>query len=144
MRLPCAELEIPYFERPAGSSSKLRTVRDGIRIVRTIASLIREERPLEFFSVLFAALELAAVILAWPLLIEYLETGLVPRLPTVVLSTGLALLGFLSLACGLILARLSQLGDREDANPLIFPDRNIKGRHYRAPNGGGASSAVRR
>lgn len=112
MRLPCAELEIPYFERPAGSSSKLRTVRDGIRIARTIVALIREERPLEFFSVLFAILELAAVILAWPLLIEYLETGLVPRLPTAVLSTGLALLGFLSLACGLILDTVT-LGRRE-------------------------------
>ena len=112
MRLPCAELEIPYFERPAGSSSKLRTVRDGIRIVRTIVALIREERPLEFFCALFAALELAAVILAWPLLPEYLETGLVPRLPTAVLSTGLALLGFLSLACGLILDTVT-LGRRE-------------------------------
>ena len=112
MRLPCAELEIPYFERPAGSSSKLRTVRDGIRIVRTIVALIREERPLEFFSALFAVLELAAVILAWPLLLEYLETGLVPRLPTAVLSTGLALLGFLSLACGLILDTVT-LGRRE-------------------------------
>ena len=112
MRLPCAELEIPYFERPAGSSSKLRTVRDGISIARTIAALVKEERPLEFFSALFAALELAAVILAWPLLVEYLETGLVPRLPTAVLSTGLALLGFLSLVCGLILDTVT-LGRRE-------------------------------
>ena len=112
MRLPCAELEIPYFERPAGSSSKLRTIRDGIRIVRTIAALIREERPLEFFSVLFAALQFAAVIFAWPLLLEYLETGLVPRLPTAILSTGLALLGFLSLTCGLILDIVT-LGRRE-------------------------------
>ncbi len=112
MRLPCTELEMPYFERQAGSSSKLRTVRDGISIVRTIVALIKEERPLEFFSALFAALELAAVVLAWPLLVEYLETGLVPRLPTAVLSTGLALLGFLSLACGLILDTVT-LGRRE-------------------------------
>lgn len=68
MRLPCGELEIAYFERPAGSSSKLRTVRDGIRIARTIIALVREDRPLEFFCALFAALELTAVILAWPLL----------------------------------------------------------------------------
>ena len=112
MRLPCAELEVPYFERPVGSQSKLRTVRDGIRIVRTIIALIREERPLEFFSALFAFLEIAAVSFAWPLLLEYLETGLVPRLPTAVLSTGLALLGFLSLACGLILDTVT-LGRRE-------------------------------
>ena len=98
MRLPCAELEVPYHERPHGSSSKLRTVRDGIAIFKTIFALIKEERPLECFFSVFVLLELAAVILAWPLLTEYLETGLVPRIPTAVLSTGLALLGFLSLA----------------------------------------------
>ncbi len=103
MRLPSAELEIPYFERPAGSSSKLRTVRHGIGIIKTIFVLIKEERPLEFFSIMFVLFELAAVSLAWPVVMEYLETGLVPRFPTAILSTGLTLLGFLSLACGLIL-----------------------------------------
>ena len=103
MRLPCTELEVPYFGRPEGSSSKLKTVRDGAAIVRTIFALIREERPLEFFSVVFVLFELAAIILAWPLFAEYLDTGLVPRLPTAVLCTGLTLLGFLCLACGLIL-----------------------------------------
>ncbi len=112
MRLPCAELEVPYHERPHGSSSKLRTVRDGIAIFKTIFALIKEERPLECFFSVFVLLELAAVILAWPLLTEYLETGLVPRIPTAVLSTGLALLGFLSLACSLILDTVT-LGRRE-------------------------------
>ena len=144
MRLPCAELEIPYFERPAGSSSKLRTVRDGIRIVRTIAALIREERPLEFFSVLFAALELAAVILAWPLLIEYLKTGLVPRLPTAVLSTGLALLGFLSLACGLILDTVT-LGRRETRrlHYLSLPGLPVRGEGRSADDRGHDSDSPR-
>ena len=112
LRLPSAELEIPYYERPAGSSSKLRTIRDGTAILRTIFALIKEERPLEFFLLAFAVLELAALILFWPILTEYIETGLVPRLPTAVLSTGLALLGFLSLACGLILDTVT-LGRRE-------------------------------
>ena len=103
MRLPAAEVDAPYHPRPEGSSSKLRTVRHGIGIVRTIFFLIKEERPLEFFSSMFLVLELASIILAWPLMIEYLATGLVPRFPTAILSTGLALLGFLSLACGLIL-----------------------------------------
>ncbi len=103
MRLPSAEMKIPYFERPEGSSSKLRTVRHGIAIIKTIFVLIKEERPLEFFSILFALFELTAVVLAWPVVMEYLETGLVPRFPTAILSTGLTLLGFLSLACGLIL-----------------------------------------
>ena len=112
MRLPCAEAEVPYFERPRGSPSKLRTIRDGISIVKTILLLIKEERPLEVFFLVFVLLEAAAVILSWPLLTEYLETGLVPRLPTAVLSTGLALLGFLSLACSLILDTVT-LGRRE-------------------------------
>lgn len=103
MRLPSAEVPIPYYERPEGSSSKLHTVRHGIAILKTILVLIKEERPLEFFSILGAIFELASVILAWPLVMEYLETGLVPRFPTAILSTGLALLGFMSLACGLIL-----------------------------------------
>ena len=112
MRLPGAELEIPYFGRPAGSSSKLRTFRDGGAILKTIFVLLKEERPLEFFSSVFVLLELASLVLAWPVLIEYLETGLVPRLPTAVLSTGLTLLGFLSLACGLILDTVTR-GRRE-------------------------------
>ena len=103
MRLPAAEVEVPYLARPEGSVSKLKTVRHGARIIRTIFILIKEERPLEFFSLIFLALGLASVILAWPLMIEYLATGLVPRFPTAILATGVALLGFLSLTCGLIL-----------------------------------------
>lgn len=120
MRLPSAEVAIPYFERPEGSSSKLRTFRHGIAIVKTILVLIKEERPLEFFSILFAVFELASVILAWPLVMEYLKTGLVPRFPTAILSTGLALLGFMSLACGLIL------------DTVTHSRREIKRLHYLA------------
>ncbi|MDH3241865.1 MAG: glycosyltransferase family 2 protein [Alphaproteobacteria bacterium] len=103
MRLPSAERPIPYFERPEGSSSKLRTVRHGISIFKTILVLIKEERPLEFFTCAFALLEIVSILLALPVVVEYLETGLVPRFPTAILATGLALLGFMSLACGLIL-----------------------------------------
>jgi hypothetical protein len=103
MRLPVAEVEVPYYARPEGSSSKLHTVRHGIRIVRTISFLIKEERPFEFFFAIFLVFELATVILAVPLITEYLATGLVPRFPTAILATGLALVGCLSLACGLIL-----------------------------------------
>jgi glycosyltransferase involved in cell wall biosynthesis len=93
----------PYRARPEGSSSKLRTVSDGIRIMRLIVILVKEERPLRFFAAISAALALAAVALAWPVLMTYLATGLVPRLPTAVLATGLMLLASLSLASGLIL-----------------------------------------
>ena len=112
MRLPIAEERVPYFPRPEGSSSKLKTIRDGISIVKTVFVLVKEERPLEFFFIVGVLFELTALVLFWPVLIEYLETGLVPRLPTAVLSTGLALLGFLSLVCGLILDTVT-LGRRE-------------------------------
>ncbi len=97
------ELGSPYRARPEGSASKLRTVRDGLRIARLIVALVKEERPLAFFIVIAAGLASASVTLAWPVLMTYLATGLVPRLPTAVLSTGLMLLASLSLACGLIL-----------------------------------------
>lgn len=101
--MPMAEVDTHYKERPAGSVSKLNTWRDGFRILFTIAALVREERPLIFFSILFASLTAAALILGTPVVTEYLRTGLVPRLPTAVLATGLMLLAFLALASGLIL-----------------------------------------
>jgi glycosyltransferase involved in cell wall biosynthesis len=107
-----AELPTPYKDRPPGSASKLRTVRDGARILRTIVTLVKEERPLSFFSAVAALLALAALVLAWPVLVTYLATGLVPRLPTAVLSTGLMVLACLSLASGLVLDTVTR-GRRE-------------------------------
>jgi glycosyltransferase involved in cell wall biosynthesis len=112
LRLPMAEVDTPYRERPAGSSSKLRTFRDGFRILRTIVLLLKEERPLAFFSSGGAAMALTAVILAWPLLMNYLETGLVPRFPTAILATGLMILAFMSVVAGLVLDTVT-LGRRE-------------------------------
>lgn len=103
LMMPMAELDTRYRERPAGSVSKLNTWRDGFRILRTIAHLVREERPLIFFAAGFAVLALSSVLLAVPVAHEFLRTGQVPRLPTAVLATGLMLLAFLSLTCGLIL-----------------------------------------
>ena len=108
MRLPIAEVATPYTERPPASSSKLRTIPDGIRILHLITRLIREERPLEFFSALAGFLALLAVLLAVPVIGEYLASGLVPRLPTAVLSLGLMVVAFLSLTCGLILATVTR------------------------------------
>jgi glycosyltransferase involved in cell wall biosynthesis len=103
MRMPVAEVPTAYGARPEGSHSKLSTYRDGFRILMTIARLVKAERPLAFFSVGFALCFLLAVALALPLLFVYLETGLVPRLPTAVLSAALVLLAFILLGCGLIL-----------------------------------------
>ena len=101
--MPVAEVDTPYRERAQGSVSKLHTWRDGLHIVFAIARLVREERPLVFFAAICALLMLLSLILGVPVVLEYLKTGLVPRLPTAVLSMGLMVLAFLSLASGLIL-----------------------------------------
>jgi len=103
LRVPIAEVETPYKDRPPGSQSKLRTVHDGVRILSTIIRLVKEERPFYFFGVVGLVLGAASLAAGFPVVVEYTRTGLVPRLPTAVLATGLALLGFLSLVCGLIL-----------------------------------------
>ena len=103
LRMPIGEVETKYKDRPEGSISKLRTYSDGARILRTILILVKEERPLPFFAAIAAILALIAVILSLPVLLDYMRTGLVPRLPTAVLVTGLMLLAALSTTCGLIL-----------------------------------------
>lgn len=103
MLVPMIEIDTRYKERPVGSVSKLNTWRDGFRILFTIASLVREERPLVFFSGLFALLALVSLVIGTPVILDYFRTGLVPRLPTALLSTGLMVLAFLALASGLIL-----------------------------------------
>jgi len=112
LRMPMGELKTPYKDRPPGSASKLRTFHDGFRILKLILVLVKEERPLQFFSLLSAALALLSLGIAWPVVVTFMETGLVPRLPTAVLSMGLMLLGFLSLTCGLILETVTR-GRRE-------------------------------
>jgi glycosyltransferase involved in cell wall biosynthesis len=112
MRVPIAEIPAPYCERPHGSSSKLRTLHDGIRIFRLIVHLVKEERPLQFFAFIFIMLSVAALGLAWPVVQTYFSTGLVPRLPTAVLATGLAIMAALSLVCGFVLDTVTR-GRRE-------------------------------
>jgi len=103
LKMPCAEIETPYFARPEGSTSKLSTYGDGWRILSTILTLYRIERPLLFFGLAGGLLLVLALVLAAPLVVTYLHTGLVPRMPTAVLATGLVILAALSLFAGLIL-----------------------------------------
>ncbi|MGP1283071.1 MAG: glycosyltransferase family 2 protein [Parasphingopyxis sp.] len=103
LKMPVAEEVTEYSARPEGSESKLSTYRDGFRILRTMATLFRMERPVLFFGAIAGLLALTAVILAIPLAVTYAQTGLVPRLPTAILSTGLMLLASLNLFAGLIL-----------------------------------------
>ncbi|BAV63917.1 glycosyltransferase family 2 protein [Sphingobium cloacae] len=103
LAMPVAEVVTAYGARPEGSESKLSTYRDGWRILRTIITLYRVERPVLFFGVIAALLAVAALILAEPLIVTYMRTGLVPRFPTAILVTGLMILATLSAMCGLIL-----------------------------------------
>ncbi|WP_308911445.1 glycosyltransferase family 2 protein [Pseudokordiimonas caeni] len=116
--LKVIEVDTPYVERPAGSESKLHTIRDGIRILRTIQWLVRAERPLQFFSTLAAIFAAASVIVGIPVLLEFLETGLVPRLPTAIASMGLMMTGLLSLFTGLILAMVAMA--RKEMRSLAY------------------------
>ncbi|USI73209.1 glycosyltransferase family 2 protein [Sphingomonas morindae] len=112
LRMPVAEVPTDYAARPAGSASKLSTYRDGWRILRTILDLFRIERPALFFGAIGAALLLLALLLAAPLVGTYLATGLVPRLPTAILATGLVILAFLNFFAGVILDTVTH-GRRE-------------------------------
>lgn len=103
LRLPISEVPVAYRERPEGSSSKLKTYQDGIRILKFIFRLIKQEKPFQFFGAVFLLLALISVGLEVPVVLEFMKTGLVPRLPTAVLGTGIGILAFLSLMCGLIL-----------------------------------------
>jgi glycosyltransferase involved in cell wall biosynthesis len=112
LELPVAEIETPYYARPEGSHSKLNTWRDGVRILNTIIKLYRSERPLGFFSGIGISLAIMSVGFAIPVIVTYLEEGVVPRLPTAVLSTGLMIIAALAITCGLVLDTVTR-GRRE-------------------------------
>ncbi len=112
LAMPVTEVETPYYARPEGSVSKLNTWRDGFRILGTILRLYRSEKPLRFFIIIGLFLALVAVGLAIPLAVTYLEEGVVPRLPTAILSTGLMIVAVLSVSSGLVLDTVTR-GRRE-------------------------------
>src|SRR6185369_7236460 len=112
LALPVAEVATPYYARPEGSVSKLNTWRDGFRILGTILKLYRSEKPLRFFTAIGIFLVLISIGFAIPVIVTYLEEGLVPRLPTAVLSMGLIILAVLSVSSGLVLDTVTR-GRRE-------------------------------
>ena len=118
MRVPSAEIATRYYARPEGSASKLKSYRDGARILAFMGFLFKEVRPFAFFGIIGAALFLAALAFGAPVIVEYERTGLVPRLPTAVLATGLVLLSWLSFVCGLILDSVSR--GRLEAKRLTY------------------------
>ncbi|RTL46523.1 MAG: glycosyltransferase [Burkholderiales bacterium] len=118
LRMPVTELDTPYGARPEGSASKLSTYRDGWRILRLILQLYKHERPLAYFSVLAVLLALVSVGLAVPILIDYVNTGLVPRFPTAILSTGIMILAFLFFIAGVILETVTR--GRQEIKRLLY------------------------
>ena len=136
LRMPIGEIPTPYKERPPGSLSKLSTFKDGFRILWMIGKLVKEERPMQSFAITSLLLSITALILAWPVLATFMQTGLVPRLPTAVLSTGLMILAFLALACGLILETVTR-GRREMKRlrylEITAPDFAETSVNWRAP-----------
>lgn len=118
LRMPYAEMPVTYLARPEGTQSKLSTFRDGWRILWMIARMFINERPLAFFSIIAGLCAATSIALALPLTIVYLQTGLVPRLPTAVLATGVMLTALLSQVCGTILHTVT-LG-RQEAKRLVY------------------------
>jgi glycosyltransferase involved in cell wall biosynthesis len=118
LRMPVTEVPIPYAARPRGSASKLSTWRDGMRILAAVLFLFKEARPFKFFGAVAVALALVAIALAVPLVQTYLRTGLVPRVPTAVLVTGIMVVASMSLLCGIILDTVSR--GRREAKRMLY------------------------
>jgi len=112
LKMPVGEVETVYASRPEGSHSKLSTFSDGWRILKTIVTLYRIERPVLFFGTIGAVLVLAALALSVPLIVTYLQIHQVPRLPTAVLVTGMIIVAVLCIFAGLILDTVTR-GRRE-------------------------------
>jgi Glycosyl transferase family 2 len=108
LKMPIGELTSTYRGRPAGSCSKLHTYADGLRILRTIMMLVKQERPLQSFGLTAVALLVVGLAAGLPVVLEFLHTGLVPRLPTALLATGLVLASSLAFVCGLVLDQVAR------------------------------------
>lgn len=127
LKIAAAEIHLPYGKRPEGSQSKLRTYRDGARILWTIVMLYKELKPLRFFGTIGIALMAISIALGIPLITTFIETGLVPRFPTAILATGIMQLGFLSLGCGLVLESVAQ-GRREAKRMRYLDLKSVAGK----------------
>ena len=130
LRMPVGELVTAYGARPEGSASKLSTYRDGWRILTTIGTLYRIERPVLFYGTIAALLTLAAIVISVPLLITYIDTGLVPRFPTAILATGMVIVAVLSFFAGLILDTVTR--GRREVRRLAYLAYPAPGRESKA------------
>ncbi len=118
LRMPTAEIVGAYGVRPDGSASKLNTYGDGLRILRTVLRLFRDERPLAFFGIICLVFAVISIALGIPVVVGFLQTGLVKRFPTAILATGIMVLGVISLACGLVLDSVAK--GRRELKRLVY------------------------
>ena len=118
LNMKIIEIESVYRSRPEGSESKLNTYSDGLKIIIFIINLFRQEKPLTFFLLISSFLAIISIILFIPVFSEFLETDLVPRLPTAILSMGIMILSIISLACGLILDTVTR--GRKELKKLTY------------------------
>lgn len=118
LRMPIEELPVRYKPRPQGSNSKLSTYKDGLRILKTIFYLVKEEKPFAFFGVVALLLVVLSLALGLPVVLEYMRTHLVPRFPTALLAAALGILASLSFVCGLILDTVTR--GRAEARRLAY------------------------
>jgi glycosyltransferase involved in cell wall biosynthesis len=128
LELAVAEVPTPYYARPEGSLSKLSTWRDGLRILGTMLELYRSERPLAFFSGIGVTLAIMSIGCAIPIFVTYFERGIVPRIPTAILSTGLMLLAFLSIVAGLVLDTVTR--GRREAKLIAYLQQRAPGEDW--------------
>ncbi|MFL6721945.1 MAG: glycosyltransferase family 2 protein [Sphingomonas sp.] len=149
LRMPVGELETAYAARLEGSQSKLSTYSDGWRILKSIVTLYRVERPVLFYGAIGALLLALALILSVPLVVTYVTTGLVPRVPTAILVTGMTIVAVLCFFTGLILDTVTR--GRREVRRLAYLSHSAPGSlgernqpKPQAPAGGGASSRRRR
>jgi hypothetical protein len=122
----CAEVPTVYGSRQHGTDSKLRTGRDGIRILFRSIGLFRQMRPMQFFGLLFVLLTALALVLGIPIIDEYVRTGLVPRFPTAILAAAVQTVAFICLTCGLVLENVVRA--RKEARRLAYLQIPIVGR----------------
>jgi len=141
LAMPMSQAQTAYKDRPEGSESKLNTFRDGFRILGTIVALLQRERPLRFYGAMCVALATLSVGLSVPLIITYIETGLVPRFPTAILCSAIMLLAFLALTAGLVLDTVTH-GRREVKRLAYLAEPSIHARlGVGAPAADGSTAA---
>ena len=118
LNIPLKEVPVRYSKRVIGSESKLRTFSDGFLILRTIINMFKEVKPFTFFNIISAILMITAFFISYPLVITWIETGLVPRIPTAIIVMGLVVLSFICVTCGLILDCVAR--GRKEAKRLCY------------------------